>query len=475
MLIISLFILITVVALQPSFSPSLLIRTVSLVLIICFIIIINTITSDYNNIIIYCGIAEVSNISQYADIIITISGAIAIIPWINSQIVTKITSVQSVIPIYSEQGLIVLFTVIGSSILVSSNDLVIIYLSVELQSFAVYIIATLYRNSESATAAGLKYYLLGGLSSSLLLLGAALIYNATGTTNLQNISIIINEIDYTITVGIILLISGLLFKVASAPFHNWAPDVYDGVPTIVTIWLSNLTKLSILIIIINLYTNWSISFNIVLSICSFLSLIIGSIVGISQTRIKRLLAYSTINHVGFILLVISIGNYESYNVFLFYLIQYTITSLTTFLIILAIGYSITSQYGYGDINRISSYSGIIQQQPILTISIIICLFSITGVPPIIGFVAKANVLLIAITSGYTFIAFIAVIISIISGAYYLYIIRVIAFSASSNNVILSVNGITSVHTFLISFLTLAVILFLIQPELILDSISVLAY
>jgi len=128
--------------------------------------------------------------------------------------------VQSVIPIYSEQGLIVLFTVIGSSILVSSNDLVIIYLSVELQSFAVYIIATLYRNSESATAAGLKYYLLGGLSSSLLLLGAALIYNATGTTNLQNISIIINEIDYTITVGIILLISGLLFKVASAPFHN---------------------------------------------------------------------------------------------------------------------------------------------------------------------------------------------------------------------------------------------------------------
>ena len=242
-------------------------------------------------------------------------------------------------PSIPEFALILVFTTIGASFLVSSTDLVSLYLAIELQSFAVYILATLYRENESATSAGLKYFLLGALSSALILLGSALVYAYTGLTNLDAISSLISvsttsdNVTQGVMLGLVVMTAGFLFKIAAAPFHNWAPDVYDGVPTIVTTWLSVMPKISIFVLLLTVsslteglgLTFGDITVNVwqaLLLVCSLLSLIIGTVVGLSQVRIKRLLTYSTISHVGFMLLALAVSGQESIDAFLFYLIQY---------------------------------------------------------------------------------------------------------------------------------------------------------
>ncbi|WP_460854195.1 proton-conducting transporter transmembrane domain-containing protein, partial [Nocardioides montaniterrae] len=196
-------------------------------------------------------------------------------------------TVFTAVPTITTYPIIILFTTCGASFLVSSADLVSVYLSIELQSFAVYILATLYRDSDSATAAGLKYFLLGGLSSALILLGSALIYGYTGLTNLENIYTLLsvsetNEMNLC-AIGLFIFVIGFLFKISAAPFHNWAPDVYDGVPTIVTTWLTIMPKLSILILLLEVQAGVGQSFTVwtnLLLVSSLLSLVIGTVVGL---------------------------------------------------------------------------------------------------------------------------------------------------------------------------------------------------
>ena len=233
-----------------------------------------------------------------------------------------------------DYSIIILFSTLGSSLLVSSFDLISLYLSIELQSFGLYILSTLYRNSESSTNAGLKYFLLGGLSSCIILLGSGIIYAYTGLTQLESIYTLISStnIDYILQgtlLGIILIFIGFLFKISAAPLHNWSPDVYDETPTIVTIWLTIMPKIAILILLLEIYTqiniyelsimNIGIITNIfsegvvknIFLISSILSLIIGTVVGLAQIKIKRLLAYSTISHIGFMLLALAINTEQS--------------------------------------------------------------------------------------------------------------------------------------------------------------------
>ena len=194
--------------------------------------------------------------------------------------------------------MIVVFSTIGASFLVSSTDLVSLYLAIELQSFAVYILAALYRNNESATAAGLKYFLLGALSSAFILLGSSLIYSYTGLTNLDAISSLVSvsssdSVTQGVILGLVIMTTGFLFKVAAAPFHNWAPDVYDGVPTIVTTWLAVMPKISIFILLLTLHSLTEglglslgdVTVNVwqaLLLVCSLLSIIIGTVVGLAK-------------------------------------------------------------------------------------------------------------------------------------------------------------------------------------------------
>src|ERR1700726_1877319 len=276
MIFISILILIVAIAL-PSFnkqvSPILFTRISSIIFLYAGALSFNAlyIQSIGSGIGIYSGLFHVTIISQFLEVFLLIIGSLILISWhsisnvtckdaktINTANLSFAPSLQNVAT--AEYSLVVLFSTLGASLLVSSCDLISMYLSIELQSFGVYILATLYRNSESATSAGLKYFLLGGLSSCIILLGASLIYTYTGLTNFESIYSLIsvsynynNDIILGLSLGLILIIIGFLFKIAAAPLHYWAPDVYDDSPTIVTIWLTIMPKISILIILLEAF------------------------------------------------------------------------------------------------------------------------------------------------------------------------------------------------------------------------------
>lgn len=528
---------------------------------------------------IYSGLFQVTLITQFMDTFLLIVGSLILVAW---PVINSKYSIDNTTRFYStEYSLIILFTILGASLLISSSDLISMYLSIELQSFGVYILASLYRDSDSATAAGLKYFLLGGLSSCLILLGGGLLYTFTGLTNFESIYSLIsvsytNNIIQGINLGFLLIIIGFLFKIAAAPLHNWAPDVYDDSPTIITIWLTIMPKISILILLLELniqigivssdiispiynynlldsitslnlnvldnnlndYSSLVIFFkelglglenntiNVVkflLLISSLLSLILGTIVGLAQIKIKRLLAYSTISHIGFILLALAISTEQSIESLIFYIIQYSITNLNSFLIIIALSYifyntilqnmllksninninskNIKNAKENTDINFISEFKGQFFANPLLSLSLSISLFSMAGIPPLIGFFSKQFVLYSAIQSGYYFMAIVAILVSVISASYYLKIIRIMhtevekvlnkktiiekntiyintnIFNSKylgSINALNSESSLTNFHSFLISSLTLSILFFVLKPSIILSSMRILS-
>lgn len=454
---------------SSSLSPTLLTRITAIILLFAAALSFNGlyIQAIGSGLGLYSGLFHVTTVTQFMEVFLFTVGAFILLPWQKGEG-----------PSVAEYPLIVLFTTIGASFLISSADLVSMYLSIELQSFAVYILAAIYRNSESATSAGLKYFLLGALSSALILLGSSIIYSYTGLTSFESISTIANvsgsdNITQGIVLGMLMIGVGFLFKVAAAPFHNWAPDVYDGVPTIVTTWLTVMPKISIFIFLLcvdfhgNAMQEVNIWKNLLLT-TSLLSLVIGTVVGLAQYRIKRLLAFSTISHVGFMLLALSVNSEESMTSFLFYLMQYSLTNLNAFFVLLAIGYRTGTSISF-----ISQLKGQFLANPILGLSFALCLFSMAGIPPLVGFFAKYRVLYSAMENGYYFLSLVGIIASVVSAAYYLRVIRVIHFDttevAKENTLVL-----TSTHSYMIAVLTLFILFFILSPSLLLNSSHLLA-
>jgi NADH-ubiquinone oxidoreductase chain 2 len=488
---------------------------------------------------IYSGLYQVSPITQSIETFIYLIASFILVPWFIQPVARKENSrllaygsvgaygqdpSLNTGPILSEYSLILLFSVLGATLLISSADLISMYLSIELQSFAVYILAAIHRDSESATAAGLKYFLLGGLSSCFILLGAALIYSYTGLTNLEsifNIMLSTDNTSYSIipVLGLLFIVLGFLFKIAAAPLHNWAPDVYDEVPTIVTTWLTIMPKISIIIFLLELVNSsllgsvitstdiistsiWSLPLKNILLVSSLLSLIIGSVVGLAQYKIKRLLAYSTISHIGFLLLALGINTEQSTESLIFYLLQYSVTNLNTFLILLAFGYITTQKRlsnGYLnissstigvstlDIRYISELKAQFIKNPLLSLSLAFCLFSMAGIPPLLGFFAKQQILYAATYSGYYFMSIVAILVSVISASYYLQIIKVMHFTTTTKPTINSGSvpeaeadtpdvkiNISASHSMLISVFTLSIVLFMLNPNILLNSTHLLA-
>ena len=433
-----------------------------------------------------------------------------------------------------EYPLIILFVVTGAVLLVSSCDLVSVFLSIELQSYGLYLLCTLYRNSELATSGGLTYFLLGGLSSCFILLGSSLLYANSGTTNLDSLYVITSLCDianensnnisywykpYYINFSLVIMSIGFLFKVSAAPFHFWAPDVYDAIPTIVTTFVAVVPKVSIFIFLLELvhYTGnclvmgqftWTNS----LLVSCLLSLIVGTILGLTQTRIKRLLAYSTVSHVGFILLALSINSIESTQAFIFYLMQYSISNLNGFILLIAMGFSFynfsneqeqykqLTELDNSPIQLVSQMKGYFYINPFVALSFAVTIFSFVGVPPFIGFFAKQMVLSAALDSGYTFIVLVAIVTSVISAVYYLTIIKQIFFYKSDyirtllldyitiNGSITNTNNVliqdvrfkiknlvlSSFLSITISVLTLLITLFIFMPQQWLSLANILA-
>ena len=385
-----------------------------------------------------------------------------------STLLTRTREYKTIINKTSEQftiieyTLIIIFVISGATLLLASADLGSIYLCIELQSFSLYIISAIHRNSESSTGSALTYFLLGGLSSCFILLGIALIYANSGLTNLDTIYSIVADSDryvyYStwyvqsyIFYSLLLISVGFLFKIAAAPFHWWSPDVYDGVPTIVTTFIAILGKIAILILLLELVhytsslTHSSLQFyswTTCLSLSCFFSLVIGTILGLTQTRIKRLLAYSTISHVGFILMALVVHTVESYQAFIFYLFQYIITNLNAFLIIIAIGFTLYIYYtniseynnlpekNNSPIQLISQLKGYFAINPTLALCLVITMFSFVGLPPLVGFFAKQMVLTAALDNNKTILVLIGILTSVIGAVYYLTVIKTVYFDKS---------------------------------------------
>lgn len=447
--------------------------------------------------------------------------------------ITKITNKMGEQFKIVEYPLILLFIITGATFLVSTSDLVSIFLSIELQSYGLYLLCTLYRNSELATSGGLTYFLLGGLSSCFILLGTALLYANSGTTNLDGLYVITSLSDlanhntdnilywyksYYINFSLLILSVGFLFKVSAAPFHFWSPDVYDAIPTIVTTFVAIVAKISIFVFFLELvhYTsntlfNFQFSWTYSLLVSSLLSLIIGTVVGLTQFRIKRLFAYSTISHIGFILLALSINSIESIQAFIFYLMQYSISNLNAFIILISIGFSLyyyindNKEYkqlvdkNNSPIQLISQMKGYFYINPVLALSLSLTIFSFVGIPPLIGFFAKQMVLSAALDSGYIFLALVAILTSVISAVYYLNIIRQIFFdepeykinpeldkgdlhgNITNNNILVEKVTfktkniiLSSSLTITISILTLIILLFIFIPNEWLSMANILA-
>ena len=494
MTIITIITLIVAIALpQTKISPIQFARLSAVSFLVCAALSFNVlyIESLGSGLGMFSGLYFASTITQSIETFIYLMASFILIPWFIGK--------NSKGPILSEYSLILLFSVLGATLLISSADLMSMYLSIELQSFAVYILAAIHRDSESSTAAGLKYFLLGGLSSCFILLGAALIYSFTGLTNLESIfNLLLTTTSNTYSIvpvlGLLFIVLGFLFKIAAAPLHNWAPDVYDEVPSIVTTWLTIMPKISIVIFLLEIVTSsllgqgetavLALPLKNILLIASLLSLIIGSVVGLAQYKIKRLLAYSTISHVGFLLLALGINTEQSTESLIFYLLQYSVTNLNTFLIILAFGYILNSRTQYIkstlDIRYISELKGQFTNNPLLSLSLALCLFSMAGVPPLLGFFAKQQVLYAATYSGYYFMSIVAILVSVISASYYLQIIKVMHFSPSAQLVEekvtpnIETNSISNTHSMLISTITLSLVLFMLNPNIILNSTHLLA-
>jgi len=407
-----------------------------------------------------------------------------------------------------EYALIIIFVLSGATLLLASGDLGSIYLCIELQSFSLYIISSMHRNSESSTGSALTYFLLGGLASCFILLGVGLIYANSGLTNLDSLYCIISDseryVEYStwymhsyIFYSLLLISVGFLFKIAAAPFHWWSPDVYDGVPTIVTTFIAILGKIAILILFLELvqYTSCLLhstvqfySWTTSLSISCFFSLIIGTVLGLTQTRIKRLLAYSTISHIGFILLALIVHSIDSYQAFMFYIIQYILTNLNAFLILIAIGFSLylyytnvseynnLSEKNNSPIQLISQLKGYFSINPVLALCLAITFFSFVGLPPLIGFFGKQMVLTTALDNNETVLVLVGVLTSVVGAVYYLTVIKTIYFENSQYEKIYIYTDISlsNIYSITLSIINLGILSFILIPDELLNLCSLLS-
>ncbi|MFC3179290.1 NADH-quinone oxidoreductase subunit NuoN [Undibacterium amnicola] len=335
-----------------------------------------------------------------------------------------------------EYYVLALFALLGQMVMISGNNLLIIYLGLELMSLALYALVALRRDHTVSTEAAMKYFVLGALASGFLLYGISMLYGATGTLNLNEMSKIAASATANKTIlvfGIVFLVAGLAFKLGVVPFHMWVPDVYQGSPTVVTLLLGGAPKLAAFAITFRLLVEGLfpqvIDWQQMLMVLAVMSMAIGNITAIAQTNLKRMLAYSTISQMGFMLLGflsgVSNGNItlagEAYSASMFYAITYVMTTLGTFGIILLL-----SRAGF-EAENIADLKGLNKRSKWFAFIMLLLMFSLAGIPPLMGFYAKLSVLSSVVAAGQVWLAVLAVLFSLIGAFYYLRIVKVMYF------------------------------------------------
>jgi len=324
-----------------------------------------------------------------------------------------------------EYPIIILSAVLGMLIMISSNDLIIFYLGLELQSLCLYILAAFKRDDERSTESGLKYFVLSALASGLLLYGCSLIYGFTGSTNFEIISESLDKKNTGAIFGIVFIIVGLAFKVSAAPFHMWTPDVYEGSPTSVTSFFAIIPKIAALSVFIRFmyvpFINAIEQWQMIIVFLSIASMVLGAVAAIGQSNIKRLLAYSSISHMGYALAGLSTGTSEGVQSTIIYLIIYLFMNLGAFGCIFMLK---RENIFY---ENISDLSGLSKNNPLLALAFLIIFFSLAGIPPLAGFFAKFYVFMAVIESKMYTLAIIGLLTTVVSAFYYLRIIKIIYF------------------------------------------------
>jgi len=320
-----------------------------------------------------------------------------------------------------------LFGVLGMMVLISAHNFLTIYLGLELLSLCMYAMVAMQRDSTAASESAMKYFVLGAIASGMLLYGMSMIYGATGSLDLISIgkAVAAKHNNIMLVFGLVFLIVGIAFKLGAVPFHMWLPDVYQGSPTAVTIYIGSAPKLAAFAMTMRLLVDGLAHLHFqwqdILIILAVVSMAVGNIVAIAQTNIKRMLAYSTISHVGFILLGILSGTTAGYAASLFYTIVYTIMALGAFGIIM-----LMSRFGY-ESDQLDDLRGLNQRSPWFAFIMLIFMFSMAGVPPFVGFWAKLSVLKAVISIDLVWLAIVAVAFSVIGAFYYLRIVKLMYF------------------------------------------------
>ena len=324
-----------------------------------------------------------------------------------------------------EYPILVLSSILGMMVMVSSNDLILFYIGLELQSLSLYVLASFNRDNLLSSESGLKYFVLSALSSGLLLYGCSLIYGFSGSTNFFIIANNLTESSYGLTFGIVFIIVGLAFKISAVPFHMWAPDVYQGSPTSVTAFFAILPKIAALTIFIrvlyvpffNLINDWQM----IIIFLSIASMLFGSIAAIGQSNLKRLIAYSSIGHMGYALAGLSTGTNQGIQSSITYITIYLFMNLAFFACILMLRRD--NKY----FENIEDLSGLSKHHPVLSFSFLIVLFSLAGIPPLAGFFAKFYIFTAVLEQSMYFLAIVGLLSTVIAAYYYLRLIKIIYF------------------------------------------------
>ena len=355
----------------------------------------------------------------------------------------------------NEYFILTLMSILGMMVMVSGHSLLTLYMGLEIMSLSLYALIASARDRSVAIEAALKYFVLGAIASGLLLYGMSMIYGITGSLDIAQISnfarasTLASQQTLILNFGLVFLVIGVAFKLGAVPFHMWVPDVYQGSPTSVTMFLSTVPKIAAIALLIRLLIDglgdlqhyWSD----LLMIIAVLSIALGSLVALMQSNIKRMLAYSTISHIGFVLLGFFTGVVEGYGAAVFYVLVYILMSLAAFGSIIVL-----NKNGF-EADQISDYQGLSKHSPWFALIILVVMLSMAGVPPFIGFYSKLFILQQVIAEGYVILAVIAVVFAVISAYYYLQIIKTMYFDDADKEitisapldmrVVLSINGI----------------------------------
>lgn len=334
-----------------------------------------------------------------------------------------------------ELPILIVLAVVGMMVMVSAGDLLSLYMGLELQSLALYVVAAMRRDSVRSSEAGLKYFVLGSLSSGMLLYGASLVYGFAGTTNLAGIAQVVHQgaLPMGLLFGLVFLLVGLAFKVSAVPFHMWTPDVYEGSPTPVTAFFATAPKVAAMALIARLM--WGAFGNVpgdwgqIIAVMAVLSMFLGSIAGIGQRDIKRLMAYSSIAHMGFALIGLAAGTAFGVQAMLIYMAIYVVMNVGTFAFILSMERDGRPVTALSDLNLLA------RTEPLKAIAMVILLFSLAGVPPMLGFFAKFAVMKAAVDANMSWLAVLGVIASVIGAFYYLRMVYYMWFGSEPDGVV----------------------------------------